>query len=280
MKLAVMISSMSQRALNACSSWSAAQLSKCALSFRSRREAGWRCSPQCSTTRSAGPAARKSTVTSGYRSRRTRAIARSRWMWPRPIGLDSHSTRRRLSRGRGRGGAAAGPAGVRRSGMAGMRTGSTRPSRTKSRMRRLTFTASRPKRPWPPSSKVTSRAPGMAATIFCACRYGTMRSRVPWMARVGTRTCGSRWNRSTPSIARRDSTRMSAVVSPAQLTPSSTPLSEWRSGNIRVNSRWRQPSKSPRITDATRSSNGCGTDSAYWPHSRIRCDSRSGCSTA
>ena len=81
-------------------------------------------------------------------------------------------------------------------------------------------------------------------------------------------------------MARSDSTRMSAVVSPAQATPSSMPLSEWGSGSARAKSRCRHPSKSPRITGATFSSKGWGTDSAYWPLSRIRWETRSGCSTA
>ena len=70
------------------------------------------------------------------------------------------------------------------------------------------------------------------------------------------------------------------MVSPAQVTQSSMPLRECGSGKMRLNSRARQLSKSSRITRATRSSKGWGTDSAYCPESRIRCESRPGCSTA
>jgi len=99
-------------------------------------------------------------------------------------------------------------------------------SSTKSRINRLIFTASRAKSAWPPPSNVTNRAPGIAAAIFCAWLYGTILSWVPCSARVGTATPASRSWRSTPSIARSDSTRISGVVSPAQATQSSIPLRE------------------------------------------------------
>ena len=139
-------------------------------------------------------------------------MARSRWMWPRPIGLESQRTRRAAVR-RGRAG------GVFRSSTEGTVPASTGRSRTKSRIRRFALTACRPCRLWPAPSKVTRRAPGMAATIFSACVYGTILSRVPCSASVGTETRGSRSCTLAPSMARRDSMRTSGVVSPAHATP-------------------------------------------------------------
>ncbi len=84
-------------------------------------------------------------------------MATSRWMWPSPIGLDRNRTRRRRVR--------AGGLAVGRSVAGGMVCEATGWSRTKSRISRFTFTASRPGRPCPPPSKVTKRAPGMVSAI-------------------------------------------------------------------------------------------------------------------
>ena len=64
-----------------------------------------------------------------------------------------------------RGASGAGGFAVGRSVVGGMVRDSTGRSRTKSRMSWLTLTASRPGRPWPPPSKVTSRAPGIVSAI-------------------------------------------------------------------------------------------------------------------
>ena len=81
-------------------------------------------------------------------------------------------------------------------------------------------------------------------------------------------------------MALSDSTRTSGVVSPAQAMRPRCPFSECGSGRQRAKSRCCQEAKLSRITGATFSSKGWGTDSAYWPLSRMRWDSRSGCSTA
>ena len=65
--------------------------------------------------------------------------------------------------------------------------------------------------------------------------------------------------------------KISGDVSPAQSTQSSTTFNECGSGVALVNSCRRQPSKSSRITRATRSSKGLGSDCAYCAPSRISC---------
>ena len=63
-------------------------------------------------------------------------------------------------------------------------------------------------------------------------------------------------------MALSDSTSTSGVVSLVQAMQSSIPFSEWGSGRHRANSRCCQVAKSSRITGATFSSKGWGTDSA------------------
>jgi len=111
-------------------------------------------------------------------------MAMSRWMWPSPMGLESHRIRRRLPRG-GRGG-------VLRSAMGGTVCVCTGRSSTKSRMSRLTLAASRPGRPCPPPANVTSRAPGTASAKRRPWEYGTTGSWLPWRIKVGTAIRGSR----------------------------------------------------------------------------------------
>ena len=90
-------------------------------------------------------------------------------MWPRPIGLDSHSTRRWLPRPSGAGVGARRPRGTARSVVAGMVVSAT--SRPEGEVADEAIDLHRVAAEEPvaaAASKVTRRAPGIAATIFCA----------------------------------------------------------------------------------------------------------------
>ena len=95
MKFASRISSIRRHAWKTLSSWSPDSAAMWRDSFASPALAGWMRSPQASSTWVTGGCASQSMSSSGRSARSSRAIATSRHAWPRPIGEETNSARRR-----------------------------------------------------------------------------------------------------------------------------------------------------------------------------------------
>ena len=93
MKLAARISSIRRSAWKQCRSCSADSDSMCRDSLARWALAGWIVSPSRSSTLVTGSCASQSICRSGCRALSSRAIARSRWAWPSPIGDEMKSAR-------------------------------------------------------------------------------------------------------------------------------------------------------------------------------------------
>ena len=96
MKLASRISSILRQAWKTLSSCSRDSAAMWRDSLASSTLAGWIVSPLVSSTRVTGSCASQSICSSGCSARSSRAMATSRHAWPRPIGEETKSARRRL----------------------------------------------------------------------------------------------------------------------------------------------------------------------------------------
>ena len=169
MKFATRISSMRRTAWKACRSCSADSDSMWPDSFASSALAGWIRSPRASSTFVTGCWASQSISRSGCSVRSSSAIATSRCAWPRPIGEEMYSARRRRPRARVQ-----------------AEVGRPRPS-TKSRSSRLILTGSRAFGICPEPCRVTN-SPAVASASAAPCLRGRTWSSSPWITSVGQRT--------------------------------------------------------------------------------------------